>query len=138
VLHMPIAEPPSLVPSARSPAPHTAVDQLVLTIKGAPVGATATEGAVTAEVALPEISSTEVAGAGAPVITCTGAFDGTLGYKAGITAVFPVDTTEVTCTAKDAAGHVSPPASFKVMACASGFAFTSGSCAGERLGPSWG
>jgi hypothetical protein len=115
------------------PASPPAVDpKLTLTLDKATIrGVTALEGADTAVVEFPTLTTSDIGG-GAPEITCEGKFEGKqpLTYKPGVTAVFPVDTVEVTCTARDAAGNFSPAVKFPVTVCRAGVFFVEGSCNG--------
>jgi hypothetical protein len=94
------------------------------------VSATAATGAEFTAVAFPTITATD-AGGGTPVITCEGKFkEGSLTYKADITAQFPTDTVEVSCSAKDATGNQGPSEKFTVTVCQAGTTFDGSSCAG--------
>jgi hypothetical protein len=93
----------------------------------APIGVTA-EGEF-AKVAFPALTAKTLNGATAE-ITCEGGFKGkTLTYKPGVTAAFPVGTTDVTCIARTSEGE-SPAVKFTVTVCTPGVFFVDGACNG--------
>jgi hypothetical protein len=98
------------------------------------VAVTAAPGATSAEVAFPAINATDAV-TGSPRVECVGKFAASpLAYAAGAKATFPLGATDVSCTAKDDAGNLSPAGNFTVTVCEDGFTFANGACAGARLG----
>jgi hypothetical protein len=123
---------------ARSPSllPTDSIKVLLSLDAATSAGATAAEGADIATVVFPALTAKTLNGATAE-ITCEGGFKGkTLTYKPGVTAAFPVGTTDVACIARTSEGE-SPAVKFTVTVCKPGVFFVDGACNGgleARLG----